>query len=209
MEAAMSDISKTEAKEAETQNQEPESSSEQTCTNGEKINTDGRKPYDWESRYPIEAQQKMKFDAGYIATVLIISIIALVMLLRGCLWTAYVENSNLDEERLLTFESLLIYFFSGLLGGTVYGMKYFYRVVARGFWSLDRRYWRIFSPWISACIALVVGCMMTSGFITSVETQSILASICIGFVAGYFADDAVSKMSEVAKALFGTSSGTK
>lgn len=205
----MSDISTAKTKESETPNKEPESPSEEICTNGEKINTDGRKPYDWESHYPKEARQQMKYEGIYIAIVLAISIFALAMLIKGCLWTVSAENSTLNEERLLTFESLLIYFFSGLLGGTVYGMKYFYRVVARGFWSLDRRFWRIFSPWISACIALVVGCMMTSGIISSVETQSILTSICIGFVAGYFADDAVSKMSEVAKALFGTSNGTK
>ena len=205
----MSDISTTQPKETETHDKAPEISSEEICTNGEKINTDGRKPYDWESHYPKEARSQMKYDAIYIAAVLIVSITALVMLLKGCLWAARTENTALDEERLLTFESLSIYFSSGVLGGTVYGMKYFYRVVARGFWSLDRRYWRIFSPWISGCIALVVGCMMISGIVSSVETHSVLTSICIGFVAGYFADDAVSKMSEVAKALFGTSSGAK
>lgn len=109
----MSDIPKTEVKEAQSQDKAPEISSEEICSNGEKINTDGRKPYDWESHYPEEARSQMKYDAIYIAVVLIVSIVALVMLLRGCLWPACTENTALDEERLLTFESLSIYFFWG------------------------------------------------------------------------------------------------
>ena len=84
----MSDMSKTEAKETETQNKGSENPSEQTCTNGEKINTDGRQPYDWESRYPKEAQQKMRVDAIYIAIVLIIlKLLYYLFLPRKCSFT--------------------------------------------------------------------------------------------------------------------------
>lgn len=195
---------RNDAKNGEYKNQDEES-----CTNGEKINTDGRVPYDWQSNYPEEARKEMRFEASYVAIVLFISVAGLILLLLGFLQGESAETSTLSNERFQTLESILVYFFSGLLGGTVYGMKYFYRVVARGYWSQDRRYWRLFSPWISSCVAFVVGCMVTSGFIKSVEAQSTLTSICIGFVAGYFADDAVGKMSEVAKALFGTSSNAK
>ena len=176
-----------------------------TITEREKINTDGRNQYDWESHYPSQARKEMLYEAIYIAIVLVVSLLGLF--LSWC--NIFNAECVLDSEKRLTVETVLIYLFAGLLGGTVYGIKYFYRVVARGYWSQDRRYWRIFSPWISSCVALIVGCMVISGFINSVDVPSNLASICIGFVAGYFADDAVSKMSEVAKALFGTSSKTK
>ncbi len=195
---------RNDSKDDEYQNQ-----GEGSCTNREQINTDGRAPYDWQSNYPEDARKEMRFEAAYVAIVLIISVAGLIFLLLGVLQGECAENSTLSNESVLVLQSILVYFFSGLLGGTVYGMKYFYRVVARGYWSQDRRYWRLFSPWISSCVALVVGCMATSGFIKSVEALSTLTSICVGFVAGYFADDAVSKMSEVAKALFGTSSNAK
>lgn len=38
--------------------------------------------------------------------------------------------------------------------------------------------------------------------------QSFATEICVGFITGYFADDAVGKMSEVATALFGSGSKT-
>ena len=65
-----------------------------------------------------------------------------------------------------------------------------------------------FSPWISACVAFVVGCMVLSGYINATQTQSFAAEICVGFITGYFADEAVGKMSEVATALFGSNSKT-
>ena len=68
---------------------------------------------------------------------------------------------------------------------------------------------RVFSPWISACIAIIVGCMVISGFIDAAKSPSVATGIFVGFVAGYFADQAVGKMSEVATALFGISSQSK
>lgn len=169
------------------------------------INTDGRKAYDWKSRYPEEARIEMRWEAVYIAAVLIISIIGLFSNWRnpGC------PCLELSPEKATIFEEIAFYFFSGLLGGTIFGMKYFYRVVARGYWTQDRRYWRMFSPWIASCIALIVGCMVISGYINMERTPSTAAEICVGFISGYFADQAVGKMSEVATALFGSNSKTK
>lgn len=86
---------------------------------------------------------------------------------------------------------------SGLLGGSTFGMKYFYRVVARGFWNEDRVYWRIFSPWIAVALSIVMAAIM----IKDVSSSSSLA-ITIGFLTGYFSDEAVSKMYDVACILF-------
>ena len=162
-------------------------------------NTDGRKKYDWDTKYNDASRQKMFHESIYIGAVFVISLIFLI-----ALWFLYGFCPCLEQFQ---FEkiNILFYLFSGLLGGSVFGIKYFYRVIARGYWSLDRIYWRIFSPWISASIALIVGFMIISGFVCTVETNSPAKSICIGFVSGYFADDAVGKMSEVAKALFGRS----
>lgn len=168
----------------------------------ESVNTDGRKPYNWESGYPESARKEIRYEAIYIGIILILSLLGLLFN-----WCGYFSRFIcLEAEKQSSFETILYYFISGLLGGTIFGIKYFYRVVARGYWSQDRRYWRIFSPWISSCIATVVGCMVISGFINANKSPSVATGICVGFVAGYFADQAVGKMSEVATALFGNSS---
>lgn len=169
------------------------------------VNTDGRKPYDWQSKYPQEARAEMRIEAIYIGIILIVSLLGL--LLNWCgVFRCFI---GIDSTKGVAFEGIVLYFFSGLLGGTIFGIKYFYRVVARGYWTQDRKYWRIFSPWISACVALVVGGMAVSGYINAAQTPSTATGLCVGFIAGYFADEAVGKMSEVAAALFGSSGKSK
>lgn len=174
-------------------------------TNETNVNTDGREPYDWESKYPPEARHEMLCEAVYIGVILVMSLGGLFFN-----WCGVISSMvGVDSTRVVAFEGSVLYFFSGLLGGTIFGIKYFYRVIARGYWTQDRKYWRIFSPWISACIALVVGCMVCSGYINAAQTPSTAVGICVGFIAGYFADEAVGKMSEVAAALFGSSGKVK
>lgn len=167
--------------------------------NEPEINTDERERFDWDSKYPDTARKRMKAEAIYVGVVLIISLLGLLS--TWCGWIS--KLFSLCGDKRLQFEVILFYFFSGLLGGTIFGIKYFYRVVSRGYWSIDRIYWRIFSPWISSCIALIVGSMVLSGYIGASSTPSNSSGVCIGFVSGYFADEAVGKMSEVASALFG------
>ena len=171
------------------------------------VNTDGRKQYDWESKYPECARKEMKKEAIYIGAILLLSFILLICIVGGLI-DLIGSLLGLESKKIVSLEGIILYFFSGLLGGTVFGLKYFYRVVSRGYWSQDRKYWRIFSPWISACIAFVVGCMVLSGYINATHTQSFATEICVGFITGYFADEAVGKMSEVAIALFGSNSKT-
>lgn len=177
-----------------------------TSDNGEpNVNTDGRDLYHWESGYPPKARFEIRLEAFYISLILLLAFIGLLFIWSGLFW----KIIGIEEEAYKSFSEIGIFFFSGLLGGTIFGIKYFYRVVARGYWSQDRRYWRIFSPWISACIALIVGCMVLSGYLNTTKTPSDYVGVCVGFIAGYFADEAVGKMSEVAVALFGTNSARR
>lgn len=169
------------------------------------VNTDGRKAYEWKSKYPKEARDEMLSEAIYIGIVLAASLLGLFLNWCG-VFNCYIGE---DPAKVAAFEGIILFFFSGLMGGTIFGIKYFYRVVARGYWTQDRKYWRIFSPWISACVALVVGGMVISGYINATQTPSTATGLCVGFIAGYFADEAVGKMSEVAIALFGSGNKTK
>ena len=93
------------------------------------VNTDGRKQYDWESKYPECAQKEMKKEAIYIAIILIIAFSLLIFIVGGLI--DKVGNLiGLEAKKTASLEGVIIYFFSGLLGGTIFGLKYFYRVVS-------------------------------------------------------------------------------
>lgn len=164
--------------------------------------TDGRKPYDWSSRYHPTARKEIRYESWYLIIIFICSFVASCF---GC------DNSAiplLSNEPLLV-NKFILFASSGMLGGSVFGMKYFYRVVARGYWHQDRRIWRLMSPFMAMAVAFVIGAMIDASFITTTKPLSNTAIISVGFLSGYFADDAIGKMYEIANVIFGKSSSTK
>lgn len=90
------------------------------------VNTDGRKQYDWESKYPECAQKEMKKEAIYIAIILIIAFSLLIFIVGGLI--DKVGNLiGLEAKKTASLEGVIIYFFSGLLGGTIFGLIELYR----------------------------------------------------------------------------------
>ncbi|MEQ1933456.1 MAG: hypothetical protein ABL962_06200, partial [Fimbriimonadaceae bacterium] len=81
---------------------------------------------------------------------------------------------------------------------------YLYRVVARGYWHVDRRLWRVLSPLISLGLSIAFGALVEASFLSSRAPTSGAAAVAFGFLVGYFADAAVAKMHEVAEVVFGT-----
>ena len=160
----------------------------------DELPNDGREKGSYESRYKNkECQKEIKRDALYISILL-----ALSMILIFLNFLNFFENIlGLSGDKSIIFHKVVYCVTSGLLGGSTFGMKYFYRVVARGFWNEDRVYWRIFSPWIAVALSIVMAAIM----IKDVSSSSALA-ITIGFLTGYFSDEAVSKMYDVACILF-------
>lgn len=158
---------------------------------------DNRGIGEYATRYPDKkCQFKIKRDAIYITVFLIISLVAMLLNFLG-----WFENFfGLTGEKAVIFHKAMYCVISGMLGGSTFGMKYFYRVVARGLWNEDRVYWRVFSPIIAIPLSIVIAAIM----IKDVTSSSALA-ITIGFMTGYFSDEAVSKMYEVAQVLFPTS----
>lgn len=163
------------------------------------INTDDRTPFDWKTKYPIEARKQMRYEAIYLAVIFVVSVVLLFINWLGIISTVF----TLTQECANQLEYFIYFTSSGLLGGVVFGMKYFYRVRARGYWTQDRIYWRIFSPFISMSVALIVSVMASSGILNTHNDSSSSGAIAFGFFAGYFADEAVGKMYEIATLLFG------
>ena len=163
------------------------------------INTDGRERFDWESKYPFKARKEIFWESIYVCVIFLLSFILLFLNYLGKISFLFC----LEESYIVQFEYLVYFSSAGMLGGTIFGMKYFYRAVARGFWTQDRRYWRVLSPFISLSIAFIIGCMSSIGILTSYNSSTNTWAIIFGFFAGYFADEAVGKMYDIATLLFG------
>lgn len=162
---------------------------------------DGRGPYECLSKYPPKITRQIICEAIYLFVIFFLSGFLIFSTWKG--WMSALLSSQQSQNA--TIKEFLYYVSAGMLGGNVFGMKYFYRVVARGFWHQDRRYWRIMSPFIATSVAFIVGAMIDANFVPVHKPVSGASFVSIGFLAGYFADEAVGKMYEIASVIFGKS----
>lgn len=158
--------------------------------------TDERNQGDWKSRYTDKAVcVRQKEEAAYLLILVVISFIVLLLNHIG----VFERWFCLSDVRQLIFSKMLTCAMCGLLGGTIFDMKWFYKSIAHGFWNIDRIYWRVFSPIISMSFAFGLACILSDNVII---TGNGFSAASLGFLAGYFSDEAVGKMAEVAKVLF-------
>lgn len=164
--------------------------------------TDGRGIYEWKSRYEGCAVWIIRFESLYLTILLVVAFLGIFLTWNRWLETILLSGDVIDAH---VFRVYSYYFFSGLLGGVTFSIKYMYRVVARGYWHMDRQIWRILSPFMSISVSFALGSLFSAGFISTGNNDVSAPSsvIAVGFLAGYFADQAIGKMYEVAMVLFG------
>ena len=166
---------------------------------------DGRSAYDWKTHYPTEALKEISRERIYLFALLFFCHFILLANWKG--WLCCLLSVPPSDTLILRKYSY--YAASGLLGGVAFGIKYFYRVVARGYWHQDRKTWRIMSPFLAMTLSVIVGALIDSGLITANGPRSGAIFVSIGFLVGYFADQAIAKMYEIANVVFGASASTK
>lgn len=166
--------------------------------------TDDRKPGDWKTRYPDkEARRAICFEAVYtVAWFVVCPIMFVAIWLEGV--KKYFGLSDVQSEVLCRYAYAWI---GGLMGGTMYSLKWLYHSVAHWCWNRDRRLWRLCTPHVSAALAFVFVCLIQSGLFpffeqTFVRRPSVI--VTIAFLVGFFSDNAFAKLSEIAMKLFGT-----
>lgn len=166
---------------------------------------DGKKPGEWNTVYCKTSWSYITVEALYVSVLLFSSFVLCYKTWNGQLNSSYL-NLSLEKYNTLT---LFIYCFSaGIIGGTLFAIKWLYHCVARKKWHIDRILWRIFTPWISGVFALVMYILMKSGLFSAFDASAISNSyiaFSIGFLVGYFSDSAMSKFREIADTLFGKS----
>jgi hypothetical protein len=169
----------------------------------EHLNDDDRNKWEWKTRWHDEAKKYIYVEASYVGGVFLLTLLAIILTWRGTTFAlASIDCASCARSR---FDQFAYFFLGGVLGGTLFGIKYLYKVVARGWWNQDRLLWRIFSPFISGGLALAIGTLIDSGiFGLAVKSPTASSYLSLGFISGYFADNALAKMQEIAETIFGT-----
>lgn len=171
---------------------------------GEHDYTDGRKPGDWQTRYPDEARKRMNTEAYVLVAMLVIAFLGagICLGLSGQATTIPVGRLSIW----VNFRYLSI-FCVGVLGGVTFSMKWLIHSVAKGKWHRDRRYWRLMVPAIGGVYACVVMTLFGSGMFPRAgvdEASSPTSVAALAFLVGYFSDGVSGLLSNVANAVFGT-----
>jgi hypothetical protein len=170
--------------------------------------TDGRAPYDWQSKFPAEARKHICREALILAITLVISIcvtsIALAFSGSSCLMALPMLGPNVSAN---IDPRMVVLFFCGAVGGTTFSIKWLIHAVARGSWHLDRQLWRLFVPLVGGVYACAVLTLLESGMILGRAgdvSRGIAGTASMGFLIGYFSDGVSGLLTNIANAVFGT-----
>ena len=159
---------------------------------------DGRKLGEWKSNYPPEALKKINSEKWYL--LILLSVIIIMALLLGIQCKSQIVACEFALSP--TVHSYCFAWIGGMLGGIVFACKWLYHAVARNMWHEDRNIWRVVSPLLSGIVALIFIIIFCSGITSNVEIYSVHKSCGIGFLVGYFSDNAIGKLSELANVFF-------
>lgn len=164
--------------------------------------TDGRKKLEWKTRYNKNITKRLWREGIYDFILFVVAIVLIFVSINKLTCTDY--NGN----KVIT--SIILSMSSGLLGGVSFGMKFFYHTIAKGYWNQDRLAWRLLSPFIAVSMAFIVTLVVDEGIIDAFDLETTWKNyIIIGFLSGYFADDAARKMKDIATVIFGNSNDNK
>ena len=165
--------------------------------------TDDRKPWEWQSRYPPEAQRRMNTEAYTLIAMLVLSLIGTGVFLGLADEPCYLEVRTFKVW--VNFRILAV-FCTGCVGGVTFSIKWLIHAAAKGKWHTDRRYWRLMVPAIGGVYACVVMTLFASGMFSGQASQvgPLAATAALAFLVGYFSDGVSGLLSNVANAVFGT-----
>jgi hypothetical protein len=167
---------------------------------------DGRPAGEWRTRYPKDLHELIQWEAVYLAGLglgLLVLAAVFWMVCKGFL-SSFFPSMDPTVGSILGKGALA--FAGGALGGTLFGLKWLYHSVAKGLWSIDRRLWRLFTPWNSGVLAIAFVALVNADFLR-ILNKSVLDQpsgvFGVSFLVGYFSDMTIGKLNELAQVLFG------
>tara|TARA_R110002072_G_scaffold184417_1_gene340939 strand:+ start:1115 stop:1672 length:558 start_codon:yes stop_codon:yes gene_type:complete len=168
---------------------------------------DGRDDGEWRSRYTLGAWIQISIELTYLCVLLIGCIILLwdaaAGELKDGIFQSTVFGVSLPAERVQWIALAM----AGMIGGTVFDLKWLYHSVAKASWNRDRLLWRLIVPWNSAMVSLFTGFLLASGIVPFLRNETfddIYTLLGCGFVFGYFSDNILAAMQNFAQKIFGT-----
>jgi hypothetical protein len=173
--------------------------------------TDGRAPGNFVSRYPARAWWQIGIEFSYLVGVL--AAISVALLYIGALVAADTpaDAGNLvfgikypEDRRFLIWLSIAL---SGSAGGTAFALKWLYHSVAKWTWNRDRLLWRLIVPALSGVFAVFVAFMVSAEivpFLNAKAFDSFYRALGSGFLLGYFSDNVLAALQNLAIRWFGT-----
>jgi len=179
---------------------------EEACSKAPKeiLTNDGRVLGDFKSRYFGQCTKQLCFEGLWLASLLIAPFILFIK--TGC-------NLEYVIERFPPLGGqIILSWITGIIGGTVFATKWFYRSVAHGIWSRDRIFWRILSPLMSGALGAFAFLFLKGNIFNLVNPAVIQEpiNICIiGFVAGLSSDSIMAALSSLSDKLFSNSKHKK
>jgi preprotein translocase subunit Sec61beta len=163
---------------------------------------DGREKWEWQSRYPRRAWLQISLELIYLFCILALAPITLFLIWRG---TAQ-SWLSISGARSDAFARQGYAWVAGTLGGTLFAMKWLYHGVAKGWWSRDRLPWRLMAPHLSGALSFALLAFLASGLIGFFDEQRLRTPefiVAVGFLVGYFSDQALGGLAILAKNIFG------
>ncbi len=172
---------------------------------------DGRNVGDWNSRYETRAWIQISIEFVVLLLYLLVAGYFLLEAVTG-------KPESVTKEGLVYSPALGVYFIeehlkwialatAGFVGGAVFDLKWLYHSVAKGIWNVDRCLWRIIVPFNSSMVSLFTGFLFASGVIPFLRNESFedfYVLLGFGFVFGYFSDNILAALQNLAKQVFGT-----
>ncbi|MGR3571645.1 hypothetical protein [Brevirhabdus sp.] len=172
---------------------------------------DGRDTGDWKSRYQRRAWCQIAAEFLLLFSYLIVANYFLIEAVteksaeftkEGFIYNSLFGVYVAEEEAKWIALAL-----AGFVGGAVFDLKWMYHSVAKGIWNIDRCLWRIIVPFNSSMVSLFTGLLFASGSIPFLKNESFddyYVLLGFGFVFGYFSDNILAALQNLAKKTFGT-----
>lgn len=168
---------------------------------------DGRAIGEWKSRYGASAWTQIVIELIYLCVILLFCIVILIDAVSGTQTEGVVRSDILNLDVNVEQAKWIALAIAGTIGGAVFDLKWHYHSVAKGMWNRDRVLWRLIVPWNSAMVSLFTGFLLTSGIIPFLKNESfddIFTLLGCGFVFGYFSDNILAALQNLAQKIFGT-----
>lgn len=161
--------------------------------------TDERAVGDWFTRYPdATARRAIRFEAGFVWGTLALSVVGITAVATQ----SVIQVIPIETKDWAALSPFVLSYLGGILGGTLFAMKWLYHSVAKCLWNRDRRLWRTFTPFLSGGASLTIILLCASGALPLFGPELVrtnVGALGLSIVFGYFSDRAFSSLERLAE----------